>query len=73
MICSDLVQPVWCSYGLGARPATAIAPDGTIFYQQSWLHTGRLSHELDLYFLGDESLDTKKQSAFSPKKGRDNL
>ncbi|CAM9513374.1 unnamed protein product [Pylaiella littoralis] len=68
---SDLVQPAWCSYGLGARPATAIAPDGTVFYQQTWLHTGRLSHHLDLLLNGGQSLDAEKQSDFSPK-GRKN-
>ncbi|CAN0223116.1 unnamed protein product, partial [Ectocarpus fasciculatus] len=46
---SDLINPLWCSYGLGARPATAIGPDGTIFFQQEWLHTGRLAHELDVF------------------------
>lgn len=56
---SDLVQPVWCTYGYGARPATAISPDGGILFQQEWLHTGRLAHELDVFFNGDDALDNK--------------
>ncbi|CAM9791387.1 unnamed protein product, partial [Hapterophycus canaliculatus] len=46
---SDLVQPVWCSYGYGARPATAISPNGTIFFQQEWLHTGEMTHQLEAF------------------------
>eukprot|EP00903_Cladosiphon_okamuranus_P005692 g5654.t1 len=56
---SELVQPVWCSYGLGARPATIIAPDGSILLQQLWLHTGRLAHQLDVLFSGDDAVDSE--------------
>lgn len=44
---------MWCSYGLGARPATAISPDGSIFFQQEWLNTGHMAHELDAFLSGD--------------------
>ncbi|CAN0551305.1 unnamed protein product [Ectocarpus sp. 12 AP-2014] len=49
---SNLINPLWCSYGLGARPATAIAQDGTIFFQQEWLHTSDLADELDVFLEG---------------------
>lgn len=58
---SELVQPVWCSYGLGARPATLIAPDGSILFQQLWLHTGRMAHELKAFFNGDDAPDEHDQ------------
>ena len=64
---SDLVQPVWCSYGLGARPATLIAPDGSILFQQLWLHTGRMAHELNAFFGGDDALDQYPQDDNNPK------
>lgn len=57
---SELIQPVWCSYGLGARPATVVAPDGSILFQQLWLHTGRMASELDAFFDGDDNAADKQ-------------
>lgn len=45
---SDLIQPVWCSYALGARPSIVISTDGTIWFQQTWLQTQDLAHHLDM-------------------------
>ncbi|CAM9847656.1 unnamed protein product [Ectocarpus sp. 6 AP-2014] len=59
---SELINPLWCSYGLGARPATAIAQDGTIFYQQEWLHTGDLADELDVFLEGGGDPDAAAAS-----------
>lgn len=49
---SDLVQPVWCSYALGARTVTIISAKGTIFYQRTWLQTDLVEDALDQYWLG---------------------
>ncbi|CAM9657390.1 unnamed protein product [Laminaria digitata] len=45
---SDLIQPVWCSYALGARPSVVISPDGSISFQQEWLQTTDLAGHLNV-------------------------
>lgn len=47
---SELIQPVWCSYAMGARPSVMISSSGTIFYQQSWLNTDDLAEAIDAYY-----------------------
>lgn len=47
---SPLIQPVWCSYANGARPAVLISASGTIFFQQEWLNTDDLGIAIDAYW-----------------------
>lgn len=47
---SDLIQPVWCSYAMGARSAVMITASGTVFYQQDWLNTDDLADAIDGYW-----------------------
>lgn len=54
---SDLVQPVWCSYVLGARPATIVSPDGTIVLQQEWLQTVDLGDAIDEFWRKSEEME----------------
>lgn len=50
---SDLNQPVWCSYAMGARPAVLISADGRIFFQQGWLNTDELAGAIEAYWAQD--------------------
>lgn len=63
---SSLIQPVWCSYALGARPAVVISPDGNILYQQTWLQTGLVARALESFLAGEEvqSEDTNSSKTF---------
>lgn len=47
---SDLNQPAWCSYAMGARSAVMITAGGTVFYQQDWLNTDDLADAIDGYW-----------------------
>ncbi|CAM9479034.1 unnamed protein product [Choristocarpus tenellus] len=47
---SELVQPVWCTYAMGARTATIVGEDGRIEYQRDWLQTERLQQAIDAYW-----------------------
>ncbi|CAM9792404.1 unnamed protein product [Discosporangium mesarthrocarpum] len=51
---SDLIQPVWCTYGMGARMATVVGVDGRIVYQEEWLQTDHLAMAIDKYLGGDK-------------------
>lgn len=47
---SDLNQPVWCSYAMGARTAMIVSTEGRVFFQQEWLQTDYLAEAIDLYW-----------------------
>lgn len=47
---SELIQPVWCSYAMGARPVTVITPDSKIFFQRGWFHSGHVAGALEEYW-----------------------
>ncbi|CAM9661773.1 unnamed protein product, partial [Sphacelaria rigidula] len=43
----DQVQPVWCSYVLGARSATVVSPGGQVILQMEWLDTDPVGNAID--------------------------
>lgn len=47
---SDLNQPVWCSYVVGARGVTVVSPDGKIFFQRGWFHSSHTALAIDKYW-----------------------
>lgn len=47
---SELIQPVWCSYSMGARPVTVVTPDGNLFFQRGWFHSGHVGRAIDEYW-----------------------
>lgn len=58
---SELIQPVWCSYGLGARPVTVIAPDnGKIVFQLDWFRRSAVGQAIDDYWKGKPRIGTKR-------------
>lgn len=69
---SDLIQPVWCSYAMGARSAVLIAVDGTIVYQQGWLNTDDLGTAIDGYLeeAAGGTWDRTPAEAATPRKSR---
>lgn len=47
---SDLIQPVWCSYGMGARPVTVISTDFKIFFQRGWFHSDHVAGAIEMFW-----------------------
>ncbi|CAM9684421.1 unnamed protein product [Scytosiphon promiscuus] len=47
---SELIQPVWCSYAMGARPVTMVTPDGKLFFQRAWFFAGHVAGAIDEYW-----------------------
>ncbi|CAM9529184.1 unnamed protein product [Choristocarpus tenellus] len=48
---SELVQPVWCTYSMGARTVTIVGEDGRIVYEAEWLQTEHVQSAIDDYWL----------------------
>eukprot|EP00903_Cladosiphon_okamuranus_P007159 g6951.t1 len=84
---SELIQPVWCSYAMGARPVTVITPDGKVFFQRGWFHSKHVAGALEEYSClrerqqqqqqqqeqegVSEQLDEEPDSGCSPSEGGD--
>ncbi|CAN0007280.1 unnamed protein product, partial [Laminaria digitata] len=47
---SDLIQPVWCSYLMGARGVTVISPNGKIYFQRGWFNSEHTARAIDKYW-----------------------
>ncbi|CAN0150810.1 unnamed protein product [Ectocarpus fasciculatus] len=60
---SELIQPVWCSYSMGARPVTVVTPDGKLFFQRGWFHSGHVSRAIDEYWCQREQEDEEQEQA----------
>eukprot|EP00752_Nemacystus_decipiens_P003695 g3405.t1 len=58
---SELIQPVWCSYAMGARPVTVITPDGNIFFQRGWFHAKHVAGAIDGYYCLQEEEQRQHQ------------
>lgn len=62
---SELIQPVWCSYAMGARPVTVITPDGKVFFQRGWFHSKHVAGALEEYFCLREQQQQQQQEGLS--------
>lgn len=47
---SELIQPVWCSYAMGARPVTVISTDFKIFFQRGWFHSEHVAGAIEMFW-----------------------
>lgn len=41
-------NPVWCTYGHGARPVFVIGKNGTVLYSRPWFHAEELEQSLQV-------------------------
>ncbi|CAB1112602.1 unnamed protein product [Ectocarpus sp. CCAP 1310/34] len=76
---SELIQPVWCSYSMGARPVTVVSPDGKLFFQRGWFHSEHVGRAIDEYWCQQEQQQEEEAEALrrrggdSPLRQRDRL
>ncbi|CAN0517954.1 unnamed protein product, partial [Ectocarpus sp. 8 AP-2014] len=77
---SELIQPVWCSYSMGARPVTVVSPDGKLFFQRGWFHSEHVGRAIDEYWCQREQQQEqeegevlRRRSGDSPLREREGL
>ncbi|CBN79506.1 expressed unknown protein [Ectocarpus siliculosus] len=77
---SELIQPVWCSYSMGARPVTVVSPDGKLFFQRAWFHSEHVGRAIDEYWCQQEQQQEqeegealRRRSGDSPLQEREGL
>lgn len=58
---SELIQPVWCSYAMGARPVTVITPDSKVFFQRGWFHSEHVAGAIDKYWCQQQLQQLRQQ------------